>query len=337
VNQVEWARAGRQVACGGCGKAVTVPVPMETIGPTPVPAPAQVLRFVCPACGRKYATKPQLAGRKIRCGRCGAGVRVPSEAGSAPALPAQLADDIPEPFEVEPAPTRPARAPAPVDRAAARADSDEPESMPLFDDIESMPGMKRRKRAEAVLPSRAEAMEQVRQRVAEQEAVEAETKARKAKRKKKKSRAGAFDPKEVLTLVGGVGAFVAVLAFLAWGYPDLRFPLGGLLCVIGFIVYLLGAFSLRQLAAEEGAMQAVLFRFFPPYQWYFVATHWAEARDFVAFFAAGFVILTIGGAIIKTSEIGRKAEESERAYQQVHEGGLEEMPPPALPGPGEGN
>jgi hypothetical protein len=138
-------------------------------------------------------------------------------------------------------------------------------------------------------------------------------------RKKKKKTAGYFDPKETLKLVGGVGAFVALLTFLAWGYPGLRFPVGGILCVIGFIVYLMGAYSLRRLVAEEGMLQALMFRFFPPYQWWFMATRWDEAKDFVAFFVAGMVAMAVGGGIIKTSPEGKKAEASDRAFQKLQE------------------
>jgi hypothetical protein len=181
-------------------------------------------------------------------------------------------------------------------------------------------------------------MEQVRQKVAEQEAVETQQKVEKAKKKKKKRKSsGYFDPKDTLALVGGVGAFVAVLTFLAWGYPGLRFPLGGLLCVLGFIVYLLGAVSIRQLVAEEGPIKALVFRFCPPYQWWFVATHWAETKDFVAFFGAGLVILSIGSAVLKTSEIGKKAEESERAYQKIKQGDRAGVPPAFVPGPADDN
>jgi len=176
-------------------------------------------------------------------------------------------------------------------------------------------------------------MEQVRQKAVEQQAVETEKKTEKAKKKKKKKRknSGYFDPKDVLQLVGGVGAFVGVLTFLAWGYPDLRFPLGGFLCILGFIVYALGAYSLKQLANEEGPLQGIMFRFIPPYQWYFVATHWADAKDFVAFFGAGAVILSLGGAVIKTSEVGKRAEKSEAAYQKIHQGDTEATPPPIMP------
>jgi len=176
-------------------------------------------------------------------------------------------------------------------------------------------------------------MEQVRQQVAEEEAVETQKKAEARKRRKKKKKGSSyFDLKETLSLVAGVGALVAVLAVLAWGYPDLRFPLGGFLCVIGFIVYLLGSVSLRQLVAEEGFLKALLFRFCPPYQLWYVATNWADTKDFVAFFASGLIIMSIGGAVIKTSRVGQMAEASERAYQKMVRGRQAEAPPPVSKG-----
>ncbi len=112
---------------------------------------------------------------------------------------------------------------------------------------------------------------------------------------------------------------MAFLSFLAWGYPGMRFPLGGLLCVVGFITYLLGAVSIRQLVAEEGVLKVLVFRFFPPYQWWFVATRWADTKDFVAFFVAGLLIMSIGGAVIKTSAVGKRAEASDRAFRQAQQ------------------
>ena len=164
-----------------------------------------------------------------------------------------------------------------------------------------------------------------------QQEVKTQAKAAKAKQKKKRKKKGSgyFDPKETLTLVAGVGAVVGILAFLAWGYPDFRFPLGGLLCVIGFIIYMLGSISLRQLVAEDGFVQALMFRFCPPYQWWFIISRWADTKDFFAFFAAGAIIMAVGGFIIKTSPTGAKAEASERAYQKLLKTKKAEPPPPA--------
>jgi hypothetical protein len=43
--------------------------------------------------------------------------------------------------------------------------------------------------------------------------------------------------------------------------------------------------------------------------------------------------LSIGSAVLKTSEIGKKAEESERAYQKIKQGDQAGVPPAFSPGP----
>ena len=106
------------------------------------------------------------------------------------------------------------------------------------------------------------------------------------------------------------------MALAAWAYPDFRVPLGGFICVVGFIVYVLGAVAMRQLVAEEGFLKLMLFRFFPPYQWWFIFTRWQETRDYLAFFMAGAMVMSVGGAIIKISPLGIKADAAERAYLQ---------------------
>ena len=328
-NEVEWSQVGRSIACGGCRKPMVVPAPMETAG---VGADAALVRvkFACPSCNRKYSTRADMIGKKIRCNGCGAGVRVPHVDGSPAVAPAPA----PAPATSRPAPkasgaaepsaaSSPARArPAPGDRLDEAEDLIEPgdDSAPL--DLKAAEGSKPRRRAEALLPSRAEAMEQVRQKVAEKEAADAIKAAEKARKKKKRKKSsGYFDPRDTMILVASAGGVVLLLAGAAWAFPDFRFPLGGVLCIIGFIVYLLGLAALRQLASDEGDFQGLLFRFCPPYQWWFVATHWAESKDYVAFFGAGMVILAIGGVIIESSPVGRKAAESEAAYQKAHQGG----------------
>ena len=75
VNHFGWSQVGQKSSCGGCRRTITVPAPMETVGEAVPPPPA--LKFRCPSCNRKFATKPELAGQKVRCNGCGAGVRVP--------------------------------------------------------------------------------------------------------------------------------------------------------------------------------------------------------------------------------------------------------------------
>ncbi len=318
VDHVEWSQIGQKIACGGCGRTAAVPAPMETVGEPVVPA--LNLKFRCPSCGRKFATKPELAGKKIRCTSCGAGVAYPQGEANFVANSAQSPTNS---FGGAGASTSPPRSDRDLTCSRPTSvrgrDDEEADSAPLEVDLAKIQESKRPRRASTVLPSRAELMEQVRQQVAEQAVVETKQKAEKTakKKKRKKKSSGFFDPKETLKLVAGVSVVVGLVAFFAWGYPDLRFPLGGLLCVIGFIVYLLGAVSIRQVVAEEGVLKALVFRFCPPYQWWFVTTHWEETKDFVAFFVAGLVIMAIGSGVIKTSEVGRQAEASERAYQKA--------------------
>jgi hypothetical protein len=318
TTSAAWSQIGQKVTCGGCGATATVPRPKETLGAENSPSPA--LRFACPACGRKFATKPDLAGKKIRCSGCGAGVRVPGANGA----PAPKSG--PSLTTTDSTGTKPRQNPARVGAANGSSRS-APDSAPagasdLLDDLASIDASDRPRRADPVLPSRAQMIDAARER-SEPEAAPQEPKAPKAKKKgkkkKKKKKTGYFDLKETLQLVAGVGVVVVVLAFLAWRFPGFRFPVGGLLCVMGFIVYLMGAFSLRQLVAEEGIVQALLFRFFPPYQWWFIASRWDEAKDFAAFFVAGIVAMAIGGGIIKTSPIGKMAEESDRAFQKAQQ------------------
>ena len=325
VNHFGWSQAGQKIKCAGCARSMTAPVPMEPVGDS-VPPP-RPFRFRCPSCGRRFATKPELAGKKIRCSGCGAGVRVPQGDENDDAQPSGAAIETYAGSGEAAAPLRPGR----MRTALPTADRDQEHgASPLLEELGWIETATRPKRAEGVLPSRAELMEQVRQQELEADELETQAKAAKARqiKKRKKKSSGYFDPKETLTLVAGVGAVVGILAFLAWGYPDFRFPLGGLLCVIGFITYMLGSISLRQLVAEDGFVKALMFRFCPPYQLWFIITRWADTKDFFAFFASGAIIMAVGGFIIKTSPTGAKAEASERAYQKLLKSKKAEVPSP---------
>ncbi len=84
------------------------------------------------------------------------------------------------------------------------------------------------------------------------------------------------------------------------------------------------------LIMQEGFLKLLMFRFCPPYQWWFVLTHWEESKDFFAFFLAGSAIMAIGGGVIKTSNEGKRAEASDRAYQKMQRGRQAEPPPAVL-------
>jgi DNA-directed RNA polymerase subunit RPC12/RpoP len=334
VNHAVWSQVGQQFECFRCGESLTVPAPMESIVEPAQPKAPQRLKFRCPACRRKFATKHEMAGQKIRCTGCGAGVRVPwaEEAGESDApssQPAVAVFDKSDEIALAPEPPRrdPVRADVPrvdVTRAVTKpAKVESPivkTKTPDFDAIAYLDTIGGSKPSEPSLATRASMIELARNRAAEESVMDPDFVPARApktiKKKRRKKQSSFFDPKETLKLVGGVGAVVAVLGFLAWAYPDFRMPLGGLLCLIGFVVYVLGAVSLRQLVAEEGFIKLMLFRFCPPYQWWFIFSRWDETRDFFAFFMAGAIVMSLGGAIIKVSPLSIKAEADEQAYQQ---------------------
>jgi hypothetical protein len=188
---------------------------METVGPAAEPAP--VVRFVCPACGRKFATKPEMAGKKIACNRCGAGVRVPggdaaavAPSSSRPATTARARTD-------ETPPPRPDRGGAARDAVRPGADFESGDASPLLDDLVSIEEEDAPRGAGAVLPSRSELREQARQKAAEQEAVASQKAKKKKKKRKKKAEGGDALDKRVLAAVGAVGVvFVALVGFFVY-------------------------------------------------------------------------------------------------------------------------
>ena len=292
-NHADWSHIGRQVLCRACGRPAIVPAPME-----PVEGESRLglaVRFACPVCGRNFATRRALIGQKIRCSGCLAGVRVPAgnsfpveyasrivlnalSRSSRPVPPPAGPSTRASPPPVHSIPVANAwhvplngnsgrgRSAAPAPGATFRALEAEPESAPSpSEQLEAFGSVSRREHAAVVLPSRGETMEQVRQEVAKHEAAETTKNAEKATKAKKKKRkkAGFFDLKETLTVVGGLSVIVGVLSFLAWYFPEFRFPLAGLLVVIGSVLYLLGALSLGRLAANEGFLKSMAYRFFP--------------------------------------------------------------------------
>jgi hypothetical protein len=116
--------AGKKTKCPGCGAVLTIPAAGEEAPaappapkPKPAPAAAQVTAPVAPTaapiasavtctCGKRIATKPEWAGKTIKCPACENRIKVP--AAAAPIVPAAAA--------AKPAPAkRPAPPPPPVD------------------------------------------------------------------------------------------------------------------------------------------------------------------------------------------------------------------------------
>ena len=110
--------------------------------------------------------------------------------------------------------------------------------------------------------------------------------------------------------------------------------------MIGAVLYLMAAISLRRLTEQLGFFKSLLFRFFPPYQLWFVLTRWEETRDYFAFILSGLISVAVGVAIVITSPTYKAAEASERAYQSMVDewvrGGGVYAPPPVIKKTGDG-
>jgi hypothetical protein len=53
---------------------------LQRIGKPAAPPPPATLTFACPGCGKSLKTKPDLAGKKVKCPSCGQAVAVPGAA-----------------------------------------------------------------------------------------------------------------------------------------------------------------------------------------------------------------------------------------------------------------
>ena len=79
-------------------------------------------KFSCPACGKQYTWKPELAGRRAKC-KCGQAIQVPA------APPGSAAGSKP-PAESEAHPAAKAPAPPPPPRAMAKSPAPAPAPAP---------------------------------------------------------------------------------------------------------------------------------------------------------------------------------------------------------------
>ena len=86
---------------------------------------------------------------------------------------------------------------------------------------------------------------------------------------------------------------------------------------------------LRQLVAEEGIIKVLMFRFFPPYQWWFVFTRWQDAKDFFAFFLAGAMVMSLGGADHQNFPRRSEGRSVPTRLEKMLKAKQAESPPPA--------
>ena len=341
ANGADLGRVGRTAACSACGQAVVVPAPLEAADAPPGTASAgpspTALRFACPSCGRKFTTKVGMAGKRVACTGCGTKLAVPGgppspSSGAVPARP----DRPPSRADV-----RPASAPS-IDAYDLGGDP-APSGLPVDAPVLAAAGGRGRSRrggeeaVESVLPSRSEAMAELEKNLAEKAKVEEEKKAKRAKkaRKAKKRASAGLEPKEVAQLIGGGVALVALLGGLAYAAPNFRLPIGGVLCVIGGLVYFLGTLGFAHVAREEGAIYSLCCKFVPLYKWYYLVTRWEEMRGHFALYAVGLVLLGPGVWIVKESPYYKRIDAIEKAGMMADDPDEAEdaAPPPIVPPP----
>jgi len=313
-NRATLAESGRAKACAACGRSVVVPAPAETAdGSGERPASGEAIRFACPDCGRKYATKPELLGKKIKCGGCGKGLVV----GGAQAPPPAHQPSNPRPAAATAAspagsnrgtvrPGPPATSVLDLDMLLEGADG----GADLPTDVPELVGRSRLSRrpgggeaVESVLPSRSAAMADLEEDLAAKAEVQRERdrkRALKAKAKGKKT-SGGLELSEVFTIIGFTLGSVVVIGFFSWMYPGLRFPVGASLAGVGFLGAIFGTMGFAQAAREEGYHHALLCRFVPLYKLYFLLTRWEMMKGHFAFYAAGLLLLSTGGVLLKTT------------------------------------
>lgn len=340
ANHADLGHVGRTAPCPGCNQAVVVPAPLEAADAPPGvasagPSPTAV-RFACPTCGRKFATKVGMAGKRVVCSGCGTKLAVPGgpPPSSSGAVPTRT-DRPPSRADV-----RPASSPS-IDTYDLGGDA-APGALPVDAPVLTAGGRGRGRRdggelVESVLPSRSEAMADLERSLAEKAKVEEEKKAKRAKkaRKGKKRASAGLEPKEVAQMIGGGVALVALLGGLSYAAPNFRLPIGGVLCVIGGLVYFLGTLGFSHVAREEGAIYSLCCKFVPLYKWYYLVTRWEEMRGHFALYAVGLVLLGPGVWIVKESPYYKRIDAIEKAGMMADDPDESEdaAPPPIVPAP----
>ena len=85
---------------------------------------------------------------------------------------------------------------------------------------------------------------------------------------------------------------------------DLRFPqsmgvVALLMVIVGGVIWVFGAWSIREMVLEEGLVTLILFMIFPFYQLYYLASRWREAMWPVILQFVGLGLVGVGIELIK--------------------------------------
>lgn len=285
------------------------------------------ITFPCGECGQKYQVPQDLAGKRMKCRKCGAIQQVPTPRPrpSAPALPevgSPFLDVAPsnrpsvrqrpngsapafDPFAQDDSPTRPAAANPYAD--LYDLDESKPDQAgPLIDhDEDVLPAIGR----PGVRPGGGS---------------------------KRKSKSGGLDPKVMLITVGSIAGVFLLLALVGLFSKPAAFLLMGLGILIGFVMMITGNIWQLVNAFRESALCGILY-FVPVvnYIWplYYLITRWeAQKRPFALGLGGFLVLLVVGG--IGFAEAGRLGAFDEGRGNPAADPAMPFGPPGAVLPPG---
>lgn len=267
------------------------------------------ITFPCGECGQKYQVPQDLAGKRMKCRKCGSVQQIPTPRAQAPAARRPPSDE--SPF-LDTAPTTPPPRPKPNAAPAA----------PAFDPFAFDPPSSSNSRAFASSSRNAEpnpyddlyGLDDQASKPAGQIPDHDEdvipsigrTGARPGSSKRKR-KAGGIEPKVALITAAGVGGVVLLLALIGLFSVHAAYLLMGIGILAGFLMMITGNIWQLVNAFKESALCGILY--FVPivnYVWplYYLVTRWEnQKRPFLISLGGIAVLFIVGG--IGFAEAGR--------------------------------
>lgn len=303
--------AGKKVKCPQCKEPLVIPAAGAKAVATSGDAKGQgkavakssgKIAVKC-KCGQKFAAKPELSGKKVKCPGCKEPIRIPGgTAAGAKNVPAKVTK-------------KPAKSKAVSTEVSAAPTIDD-----LFDEVgfNTEDGSAHRKCPEcrASMPDEAiicidcgynektgKKMETYRPVTAEDRAKEADvlaTPATMPRRSGKKSSAGGVESEYKLPIISFAVSLGLYLLAAGLMLVDPAFGAMAMLAAlaVSFLLALAGGFWLIGIAFGDSVVQGLLCWFVPFYGLFYVATHWEETKVAFLFGAAASLALTIGPLIV---------------------------------------